>query len=195
MKWNELKKFPNILSLSRPFFFFPLTALTISGLQWLLAGAIIYAIGAATDLLDGWLARKQGQVTVTGKLIDPLADKLFFDLVPLLFYPLLSSFLRCLFVFIFLPLEFLLLFGGLYALIVPSQNLFLVGANQGGKWKTAGVVVFTVLLFSNELVMPVSENYLIATLSSATGFALMSFIGHINKERLKSLIYNHQIEN
>lgn len=185
MKWNELKKFPNVLSLSRPLLFLPLTALAVSGLQWIFAGAVVYAIGAATDSVDGWLARKQGQVTVTGKLIDPLADKLFFDLVPFLFYPLLSPFLRCLFVFIYLPLEFLLLFGGLYALLVPSQNLFLVGANQGGKWKTAGVVVFTVLLFSNELAMPVSENYLIATLSSATGFALMSFVGHINKEGLK----------
>lgn len=182
MRWNELTRFPNIISLSRPLFFLPLTALAVLGLQWMFMGAVIYMIGVTTDLLDGWLARKQGQVTVTGKLIDPLADKLFFDLVPLLFYPLLSPFLRCLFVFIYLPLEFLLLFGGLYALIVPSQNFFLVGANQGGKWKTAGVVIFTVLLFSNELVMPVSEKYLVATLSSATGFALMSFVGHIKRE-------------
>lgn len=180
VKWSELRNLPSILSLSRPLLFFPLTALTALWLQWMFAGAVIYMIGVTTDLLDGWFARKKGQVTVTGKLLDPLADKLFFDLVPLLFYPLLSPFLRYLFIFIYLPLEFLLLFGGLYALIVPSQNLFLVGANQGGKWKTVGIFVFTVLLFINELLMPVPQEYLIATISSATGFAFMSFIRHVN---------------
>lgn len=180
MKWSELKKLPNIISLSRPLLFFPLTALAVSGLQWIFAGAVIYAIGAATDLLDGWFARKRNQVTVTGKLLDPLADKLFFDPMPFFFYSLFSPFLRYIFVFIYLPLEFLLLFGGLYAGLVPSQNIFYVGANKGGKWKTASIVVFTLLLFTNELAIPISEQYLIATISSATGFALMSFVGHIN---------------
>lgn len=188
MKWSELKKFPNILSLSRPLLFFPLTALAMR-FQWIFAGVVIYAAGAATDLLDGWLARKRNQVTVTGKLLDPLADKLFFDLIPFFFYSLFSPFLRYLFVFIYLPLEFLLLFGGLYAGLVPSQNVFSVGANRGGKWKTANIVFFTALLFANELITPISEKYLIATLGSAIGFALMSFIGHINKESFKSLIY------
>lgn len=35
----------------------------------------IFLVAAITDLLDGWYARKHGQVTNFGKLADPIADK------------------------------------------------------------------------------------------------------------------------
>jgi CDP-diacylglycerol--glycerol-3-phosphate 3-phosphatidyltransferase len=35
-----------------------------------------FIVAATTDLLDGWLARRGQQVTRTGKLLDPLVDKL-----------------------------------------------------------------------------------------------------------------------
>lgn len=41
-----------------------------------LAAAIIFAVAAVTDMLDGYIARRTGQVTKLGKLLDPLADKL-----------------------------------------------------------------------------------------------------------------------
>jgi CDP-diacylglycerol--glycerol-3-phosphate 3-phosphatidyltransferase len=52
---------------------------------WLLAdgtpranfwAAIVYIATAVTDLLDGWLARRMGLISVLGKFLDPLADKL-----------------------------------------------------------------------------------------------------------------------
>ncbi len=41
-----------------------------------LIAAIVFLVAAVTDLLDGYLARRNGQVTTLGKLLDPIADKL-----------------------------------------------------------------------------------------------------------------------
>ena len=42
--------------------------------EWL--ALTIFLAAAATDLLDGYLARRWGQVTTIGTLLDPIADKL-----------------------------------------------------------------------------------------------------------------------
>jgi CDP-diacylglycerol--glycerol-3-phosphate 3-phosphatidyltransferase len=38
--------------------------------------ALVYSAAALTDLIDGWLARRMRVVSVLGKFLDPLADKL-----------------------------------------------------------------------------------------------------------------------
>ena len=39
-------------------------------------GLAIFLIATATDFFDGWLARRRGEVTTLGALLDPIADKL-----------------------------------------------------------------------------------------------------------------------
>ncbi len=40
-----------------------------------LVATLLFVVAASTDRLDGWLARRSGQVTDLGKLLDPIADK------------------------------------------------------------------------------------------------------------------------
>jgi len=39
-------------------------------------GVLILLVAAATDVMDGYVARKRGEVTTLGILLDPIADKL-----------------------------------------------------------------------------------------------------------------------
>jgi CDP-diacylglycerol--glycerol-3-phosphate 3-phosphatidyltransferase len=72
-----LNTVPNWLTMSRilalPIFlilaYFPGPAFSI-------AAALVFSAAAITDLLDGYLARKTGQVSEFGMLIDPIADKI-----------------------------------------------------------------------------------------------------------------------
>lgn len=41
-----------------------------------IVGLLIFLTATATDFLDGFLARRRGQITTLGTLLDPIADKL-----------------------------------------------------------------------------------------------------------------------
>lgn len=43
-------------------------------MRWM--AAVLFIVAASTDKIDGWLARRNNQVTELGKLMDPIADKL-----------------------------------------------------------------------------------------------------------------------
>ncbi len=63
---------PTILTLSRivliPFFVFTVYLHP-------LLGALIFGIASLTDFLDGYLARRSGDITKFGIILDPIADK------------------------------------------------------------------------------------------------------------------------
>jgi cardiolipin synthase len=67
---------PNALTLFR-FALIPVYFLAFYGTEspHKVGALFVLLIAGATDVLDGYLARSNGQVTQTGQLLDPLADK------------------------------------------------------------------------------------------------------------------------
>ncbi len=105
-----------------------------------LAAALVFVVAAVTDLLDGYVARRRGQITKLGKLLDPIADKL-----------LVLSGLILLVQFDRIP--------ALIAIVIIAREVAVTGvraiaASEGivlaaetiGKWKMAMQVVAIVLL-------------------------------------------------
>lgn len=73
-----MKNLANILTLTRLILLPPMIVLFFIPFSWAAwACLVLYIIGAATDFLDGWVARKFNQVSEFGALMDPITDKIF----------------------------------------------------------------------------------------------------------------------
>jgi CDP-diacylglycerol--glycerol-3-phosphate 3-phosphatidyltransferase len=97
--------------------------------------AFIYTITGATDFLDGWLARRNNLVTVIGKFLDPLADKLIVmaALVMLVHLGRIAAWV----VIVVMAREFIV--TGLRT-IAMSEGI-VIAAGQEGKYKTSLQIV------------------------------------------------------
>ncbi len=95
-----------------------------------LVAALIFVVSGATDFLDGWLARRRGLVTVIGKFIDPLADKLVVvsALIMLVHLGRVAAWV----VIVIMAREFII--TGLRA-VASSEGIF-IAPSQEGKYKT-----------------------------------------------------------
>jgi len=89
MEKGAFLNFPNRITMLRigiiPALFFLLLS---PGRTGSLAIAILFIMAALTDLLDGYLARKYEIVTVMGKYLDPIADKLIVNTAMILMIPI-----------------------------------------------------------------------------------------------------------
>lgn len=111
-----------------------------------LVGVVIFLTAAATDALDGYLARRRHQVTTLGILLDPIADKLltvsaFISLVELDVAPAWM-------VVLIVGREFAV--SGMRS-IAASRGI-IIPASPWGKFKTASqVVAITLLILTSTL--------------------------------------------
>ncbi|MCA9066341.1 MAG: CDP-alcohol phosphatidyltransferase family protein [Planctomycetaceae bacterium] len=71
---RESLNLPNLITSTRLLMAFVLFSL-ISVQGWWITSALLFVLAASTDALDGYLARRFGQITVLGRILDPFVDK------------------------------------------------------------------------------------------------------------------------
>ncbi len=134
---------PNLLSISRilavPIFI--VLMLEPSPARALFAG-IVFSLASATDWLDGHLARKWGQVTRTGKLLDPIADKILIMSALVTLVEIRSDVVHAWIAIVIIGREFAV--TGLRA-IASSENI-IIPAETVGKYKVGAQITAVLAL-------------------------------------------------
>ena len=135
---------PNALTLVR-IFAVPLLVTLLMTKDHMLVAALIFLAASLTDLLDGYLARKRGQITTLGVLLDPVADKLLISsaFISLIQYEIVPSWM----VVIIVGREFAV--SGLRS--IASTQGFAISASELGKIKmVAQVAAITLLILGHQ---------------------------------------------
>lgn len=122
------------------FFDIPGSFLGISTTMWIME--LIFIIASITDKLDGYLARKNNQVTNFGKFLDPIADKILVVAAMILFVEMgrLPAWIPIIVIF----REFAV--SG-YRLIAVQNSGKVIAANVWGKLKTVTQMIAIILMF------------------------------------------------
>lgn len=102
----------------------------------------IFVIASITDKLDGYLARKNNQVTTFGKFLDPLADKILVLAAMIMLVEMAK--LPAWIPIIVLAREFIV--SG-YRLIAVEKGGKVVAASNWGKLKTVTQMIAIILAF------------------------------------------------
>jgi len=171
---HRLLTVPNLLSASR----FPLAAAFLAIEQ---TPARVALIGAAslTDVLDGWLARRQ-QTTRLGALLDPIADKTFVLVAISAF--LIAGELSTLDYFIILLRDFATAIGFIVAYMLSGLDPKNFKARMSGK-------VVTVLQLATVLALVLHAPFLrelIWLVGAASVWAIVDYTLLLKRQRAKA---------
>ncbi|WP_103932390.1 CDP-diacylglycerol--glycerol-3-phosphate 3-phosphatidyltransferase [Bryocella elongata] len=102
--------------------------------------SVIFILASITDGLDGYLARKRGQITTLGMLLDPLADKLMVTTAFILLVAFTPHIMKPWIVVLVIGREFLV--SGLRS--IATNEGFTIAASDLGKLKTVTQIVAVV---------------------------------------------------
>jgi CDP-diacylglycerol--glycerol-3-phosphate 3-phosphatidyltransferase len=113
-------------------------AVSLAGPTWAGIALVTFVVAAATDWLDGFLARKMNLVTSLGKLLDPIADKVL--VASAFVYLTQRGFCPVWITCVILTREFLV--TGLRQIAVEKGHV--MAADWSGKWKTTFQLTFCI---------------------------------------------------
>lgn len=151
-------------------------------LKYVIAG-VLFIIASLTDFLDGYIARKYGLITNTGKMLDAIADKVLVNSVLIVLAS--QGFINAL-----IPVVIVLRDIIVNAIKMEAASKGkVVAAIKSGKVKTASLMIGITLIFFNNLPFELI-NLRVADflLYFATIMSIVSMIEYYNMN--KSLIYD-----
>jgi CDP-diacylglycerol--glycerol-3-phosphate 3-phosphatidyltransferase len=128
---------PTLLTLSR-IVVIPLFIYVTPGNNFL--GAALFGLASITDFLDGYLARRSGEVTTFGIIVDPIADK--FLVIAALILLVDMGRLHVLIAVIIIAREFLVT----TLRVVALAKDIVIKAEMGGKLKMAAQITAVICL-------------------------------------------------
>lgn len=157
---------PNIISFIRIFLIFPMIIFMQNQNQ--LGIIIVVILGVASDYLDGYFARKYNIITELGKIIDPLADKLFIGLTVVFMY--VFGYLELWFISLVLGRDILIFLGGLY--VTPKLG-YVLPSNKLGK------LTVNILSLNLFLILLNVDFYIFEFKILSSFFIFISFISYL----------------
>lgn len=169
-----------------------------------LTASILFILASITDGVDGYLARKRGQITTMGMLLDPLADKIMVTaaLIELVAYN--PQVVKVWIAVVIISREFLI--SGLRS--IAASEGFTITASELGKLKTVVQIVavvttilahhwdhwqigFVILPMKWYAIAAVYFTVLVSSISAIDYFiGFWKQIDHASKDRRKSAVLN-----
>lgn len=145
---NKIMTVPNVLTLVRFLLVGVMAYVFLNGEPvWAM---VIYLFAAATDLIDGYIARKFNQISNVGKVIDPIADKLM-TITALVCMVIKGGYLTLGVLIVIAIKEVLMIIGGILIYFVFKRVVY---ANLFGKIAAGAYFLAIVFLFLDEYVRP-----------------------------------------
>ncbi len=179
---------PNLISVIRLIFIPVFLWLLIFENKIYLAAWLLAFLGV-TDFLDGWLARRLGQVSKLGKILDPAADRLL--LLSVVVGGIVSGVIPTWLIVIVGIREVLILLGALWLLIKKAPH---IDVTKAGKLGTLLLMLsFPLFLVANSHAFWSQEAYFAARLISIPGiiiswYAAFGYIKILNSLTKRKLL-------
>jgi len=171
-----------------------------------ISATVLFVLASITDGVDGYLARKRGQITTMGMLLDPLADKVMVTAAIVALVAYNPGVVKVWIAVVIISREFLI--SGLRS--IASSEGFTIQASDLGKLKTVIQIVCVVSAILahhwdswifGPVVIPVRWiaiaavyfTVLVSTISAVDYFAAFwKEIDHASRDRRKSLVLTRQ---
>lgn len=164
---DKIWTYSNALSMFRALLTIPSAVLLWQGHNYLAYAVAV--LSYITDLLDGWLARKLDEVSEAGKIIDPLADKIYVAVITSLL--VVMGKLPLWFVVLILSRDLVIMLAGIY---IARRTGYVLPSNVPGK-----LAVFCIIVMMSCIVLNAPSWSVQASMGAALVMLIISSVLYV----------------